>query len=120
MSHDDIRAALEMSGEWCRWAVAGDPAYGCSCDYSTMSAADAHLVANAPEWLAELLAEVDALTARAEAAEAAVQRARDLSAALGREGRAMARLGGILRQGMADSAADAAARILRALDGGEQ
>ena len=36
--------------------------------------ADVVLIANAPTWLAELLAEVERLTARAEAAEQAVQR----------------------------------------------
>ena len=35
---------------------------------------DADLIANAPTYIAELLAEVDRLTARAEAAEQAVQR----------------------------------------------
>ena len=77
-SHDTIRAALEAAStpwqsiptsldderrvlqEW-----GGDLARGCSCDYTTMDAADAHLVSNAPEWLAELLAEVDEAQAEA-------------------------------------------------------
>lgn len=124
----------------------------------TYNRENAHLIANAPTWLAELLAEVDRLTSavhmyadklaeheceaaavaelgvaleetsnnaadyfdRALAAEQAVERVRDLAAVLHREGREMAGLGGPLRQGMGDSAVDAAARILRALDGGEQ
>lgn len=185
MNTDEIRAALAAAtpGPWDatydpadRWTSITGQQYGeyvcpevatCEGDVGT----DAHLIANAPTYIADLLAEVDRLRAltsprkaeamaslvkastrlvqierddaraRAEAAEQvmnehncgkaaeaayrravraeqAVQRVRDLAAALHREGREMAGLGGPLRQGMGDSAVDAAARILRALDGG--
>lgn len=39
---------------------------------------DAHLIANAPTYIADLLAEVDRLAARAEAAEQAIQLVREL------------------------------------------
>ena len=91
-SHDDIREALAAAtpGPWDatydpadRWTSITGQQYGeyvcpevatCEGDVGT----DAHLIANAPTWLAELLAEVDALTARAEAAEQAIQRVREL------------------------------------------
>ena len=101
-SHDDIKAALEAAtpGPWESitlgsegFTVTGAPdtsAPGVRAmlrrriarvgyqDWDTDSA-NAHLVAHAPKWLAELLAEVDALTARAEAAEATVRRVRRLA-----------------------------------------
>ena len=85
MNHDEIRAALaaatpgplvhlpSMQADtfiYLRDDIIAGPTYRRS---------RGHLIANAPTWLAELLAEVDALTARAEAAERAVQRVRDLA-----------------------------------------
>ena len=101
MSADEIRAALAAAtpGLWHAnplgsegYAVTGAPdpdAHGVRAkmrrriarfgyqDWDT-DRANAELVANAPTWLAELLAEVDRLTARAESAEQAVQRVREL------------------------------------------
>ena len=56
--------------------------------------------------------ERDALAAR-------IERARALADVLDSEGRETAALGGVYRQGLGDSACDAAARIRAALDGGE-
>ena len=85
MNHDEIRAALAAAtpGPWQvyesmqadtfvygpRGILRDDIIAG-----PTYSRENAHLIANAPTWLAELLAEVDRLAARAEAAEQAVQR----------------------------------------------
>ena len=89
MNHDEIRAALAAAtpGPWA-WLY---PDQCCRDGYCIKSKADLDtcdgvthamkalhadvvLIANTPTWLAELLAEVDRLTARAEAAEQAVQR----------------------------------------------
>ena len=133
MSHDDIRAALESRTDlpW-RPSHDGPVATRPSDTYDvldndgeTVAASlfylDAHLIANAPTWLAELLAEVDnarrelgdvhvslyseiaMLTARAEAAEQTIQRVRELAQHY--DGRAYT---------------DATGAILRALDGGER
>ena len=93
MSHDDIRAALEAAtpGPWVvheddfdivvvsaeddHWPNSFCPIARGMVQGEDDGESDAHLIANAPTWLAELLAEVDALTARAENAEAAIQRA---------------------------------------------
>ena len=104
MSHDDIRAALAAAtpGPWARWTdqdgtphmrglimvgVADEviPAGefmvttrepdGASPVAECYVTDDAELIAKAPTWLAELLAEVDRLAARAENTEAASQRA---------------------------------------------
>lgn len=90
MSHDDIKAALESRSDlpW-RPSHDGPVATRPSDTYDvldndgeTVAASlfylDAHLIANAPTWLAELLAESERLTARAEAAERAIQRVREL------------------------------------------
>ena len=88
-SHDDIRAALEAAtpGPWqyeCgdngpdEWADMPDVLIAGRGLGDGMNDADARLIGHAPEWLAELLAEVDALTARAEAAEQAIQLVREL------------------------------------------
>lgn len=112
MSHDDIRAALEAATPrpWHAWdrGIGYEVHVGPDCEVTpdarcselngefreTFTGADAHLIAHAPEWLAELLAEVDnarrelgdvhvslyseiaMLTARAEAAEQTIQRVR--------------------------------------------
>lgn len=90
MSHDDIRAALAKAapGPWAYhadqhrddghvWRLGGDGDDICRLAYPDRES-DAHLIANAPTWLAELLAEVDALTARAEAAEQLLTQVRKL------------------------------------------
>lgn len=95
-SHDTIRAALEAAStpwqsiptsldderrvlqEW-----GGGLARGCSCDYTTMDAADAHLVSHAPEWLAELLAEVERLQRWKAEALTVMDGLQELGAALG-------------------------------------
>ena len=59
MSHDDIKAALVRDQQ-----------------RGGRFPADPELQHKAADWLAELLAEVDALTARAEAAEQTIQRVR--------------------------------------------
>ncbi len=148
MSHDDIRAALEAAtpGPWHAW----DRGIGCEVHQGqdgthegwpidrpcsplndefreTFRKSDAHLIAHAPEWLAELLGELDRLgtlkqrqeqtitelTARAEAAEQAVQRVREFAD----ETAAFA------SRAWDDTAAHyartAAAGTIRALDGGE-
>ncbi len=126
MSHEHIREALGRAtpGPWDAnplgsegFVVTGAPDPGATGvrakvrsriarfgyqDWDT-DRANAELVAHAPEWLAELLAEVDALTARAEAAEQTIQRVRELAQHY--DGRAYT---------------DATGAILRALDGGEQ
>ena len=142
-SLDDIREALAAAtpGPWDatydpadRWTSITGQQYGeyvcpevatCEGDVGT----DAHLIANAPTWLAELLAEVDStrrelgdvhvslyseiamLTARAEAAEQAIQRVREFA----EQGREFA------DRTMDDAAAhwarSAADGIFRALDG---
>jgi len=110
MSHADIRAALEAAtpGKWDYYRP--HPGYRCYmvervapeghlsgdcvaiCE-DVRAEANAHLIANAPVWLAELLAENELLTvdaerareqheARAEAAEQAIQRVRDLAESL--------------------------------------
>ena len=143
MNHDEIRAALAAAtpGPWDAkplgsegYAVTGAPdpdALGVRAKmrrriarfgYQDWDAdrANAELVANAPTWLAELLAEVDRLTrwkaahalrARAEAAEQAVQRVREFA----EQGREFA------DRTMDDAAAhwarSAADGIIRALDG---
>ena len=86
MSHDDIKAALVRDHQ-----------------RGGRFPADPELQHKAPTWLAELLAEVDALTARAEAAERAIQRVRDLAKYL---------------SGLAGGDRHYADQILRALDGG--
>ena len=89
MNHDEIRAALAAAtpGPWQvyesmqadtfvygpRGILRDDIIAG-----PTYSRENAHLIANAPTWLAELLAEVDRLAARAEAAEQAIQLVREL------------------------------------------
>ena len=105
MSHDDIRAALEARSDlpW-RPSHGGPVATRPSDTYDvldndgeTVAASlfylDAHLIANAPTWLAELLGEVGLLrtlkhrheqtitelAARAEAAEATVQLVRGMA-----------------------------------------
>ena len=93
MNHDEIRAALAAAtpGPWA-WLY---PDQCCRDGYCIKSKADLDtcdgvthamkalhadvvLIANAPTWLAELLAEVDRLAARAEAAEQAIQLVREL------------------------------------------
>ena len=64
-------------------------------------------------------AERDALRAERDALAAQVERVRALADVLDSEGRETAALGGVYRQGLGDSACDAAARIRAALDGGE-
>ena len=64
-------------------------------------------------------AERDALRAERDALAARIERARALADVLDSEGRETAALGGVYRQGLGDSACDAAARIRAALDGGE-
>lgn len=118
MNHDEIRAALAAAtpGPWQvyesmqadtfvygpRGILRDDIIAG-----PTYNRENAHLIANAPTWLAELLAEVDRLReedqARAEAAEQAVQRVRDLAAHW---------------EWFGSLWSTAARRILRALDGG--
>ena len=132
MSHDDIRAALESRTDlpW-RPSHDGPVATRPSDTYDvldndgeTVAASlfylDAHLIANAPTWLAELLGEVGLLrtlkhrheqtitelAARAEAAEATVRRVRGLA--------------GELRAKHYLAPTATADAILRALDGGEQ
>ena len=100
MNHDEIRAALAAAtpGPWTYladehkddglvWRLGAGCEDICRLHYPGQ-AADAHLIAHAPEWLADLLGEVDLLrtlkhrheqtitelAARAEAAEQAVQR----------------------------------------------
>lgn len=144
MSHEHIREALGRAtpGPWEStplgsegYTVTGAPDPGATGvrakvrlriarfgyqDWDT-DRANAHLIANAPTWLAELLAEVDnarrelgdvhvslyseiaMLTARAEAAEQTIQRVRELAQHY--DGRAYT---------------DATGAILRALDGGER
>ena len=63
-------------------------------------------------WGERYVSERDALAAR-------IERARALADVLDSEGRETAALGGVYRQGLGDSACDAAARIRAALDGGE-
>ena len=126
MNHDEIRAALAAAtpGPWA-WLY---PDQCCRDGYCIKSKADLDtcdgvthamkalhadvvLIANAPTWLAELLAEVERLTARAEAAEQAVQRVREFA----EQGREFA------DRTMDDAAAhwarSAADGIIRALDG---
>lgn len=143
MSHDDIRAALGAAtpGPWEStplgsegYTVTGAPDPGATGvrakvrlriarfgyqDWDT-DRANAELVANAPEWLDDLLAEVGLLrtlkhrheqtitelAARAEAAEQAAQRVRGLA--------------GELRAKHYLAPTATADAILRALDGGEQ
>lgn len=84
MSHDDIKAALVRDHQ-----------------RGGRFPADPELQHKAAEWLAELLAENERLTARAEAAEQTIQRVRELAQHY--DGRAYT---------------DATGAILRALDGG--
>ena len=85
MSHDNIRAALAAAtpGPWHAWdrGIGYEVHVGPDCEglgwgesecrelnsefRETFRESDAHLIANAPTWLAELLAEVDRLSARA-------------------------------------------------------
>lgn len=145
MSHDDIRAALEAAtpGDWSAealgsegFAVYAPPREGSRRRQHIArfgwleweaDKANAHLIASAPTWLAELLAENELLTAlteamaslvkastrlvqidrddaraRAEAAEQAIQRVRDMPAT--------PPSGGYYMVSMRD--------VLRALDGG--
>ena len=128
MNHDEIRAALAAAtpGPWDAkplgsegYAVTGAPdpdAPGVRAkmrrriarfgyqDWDT-DRANAELIANAPTWLAELLAEVDRLTARAEAAEQAVERVRELAEYWSVSGNSWRKA--------------AARQFLHALDGGE-
>ena len=102
MNHDEIRAALAAAtpGPWA-WLY---PDQCCRDGYCIKSKADLDtcdgvthamkalhadvvLIANTPTWLAELLAEVDQLTARAEAAEQAIQRVREFAFIHPRPGR---------------------------------
>ena len=126
MNADEIRAALAAAtpGPWA-WLY---PDQCCRDGYCIKSKADLDtcdgvthamkalhadvvLIANAPTWLAELLAEVDRLAARAEATEQAVQRVREFA----EQGREFA------DRTMDDAAAhwarSAADGIIRALDG---
>ncbi len=111
MSHEHIREALGRAtpGPWAYhadqhrddgrvWRLGGDGDDICRLAYPDREA-DAHLIANAPTWLAELLAEVDnarrelgdvhvslyseiaMLTARAKAAEQVVRRVRGMAEA---------------------------------------
>jgi len=61
MSHDEIKAALAAATPvpWHAWNR------GIGYEVHTFRESDAHLIANAPTWLADLLAEVDRLTAGA-------------------------------------------------------
>ena len=93
MNHDEIRAALAAAtpGPWA-WLY---PDQCCRDGYCIKSKADLDtcdglthamkalhadvvLIANAPTWLAELLAEVERLAARADAAVQAIQLVREL------------------------------------------
>lgn len=126
MSHDDIKAALEAAtrqpwmllypGQCCEgYCIESEDGRDAVTHGIEGSVSDLDLITSAPTWLAELLAEVDALTARAEAAEQTIQRVRECAQqALEFADRTMD-----------DNAAHywtrvAAADILRALDGGEQ
>lgn len=127
--HKAIRAALAAAtpGPWHAWdrGIGHEVHVGPDCAVEparcyelngqfreTFAGADARLIANAPTWLAELLAEV-------EAADQAVQRVRDLAATLDREGRSMITLGGPYAKALGTYACDTAARIALILDGGE-
>jgi len=146
MSHEEIRAALAAAtdGPWARWAdmdgaaemrgllmvgiadeviPAGEVLVdtrepdGSSPVAECYTAEDAHLIANAPTWLADLLAEVslrqtllqlrgetiDALAARAEAAEDKLAKVREIAEHYS---------GRTYTTGCSDS-------ILRVMDGGE-
>ena len=87
MSHDDIRAALEAAtrqpwvllypGQCCEgYCIESEDGRDAVAHGLEGSVSDLDLITSAPTWLAELLAEVDALTARAEAAEQTIQRVR--------------------------------------------